>query len=77
MTKLVYVLENGMRETDYKRVQGLNYTVEYEPVVEIETPEQREKRLERIAKAQAGVAKAYAQYKALMEMEELKARRLT
>jgi hypothetical protein len=70
MTKLVYITENGTRETDYNKVKGQNYTTEYEPIKEVETPEMREARLERIAKAQAGVAKAYAEYKKLMTMSE-------
>ena len=72
MEKLVYVKSNGTKETSYKEVKGTEYTVTLEPVRENETEEMRNKRLERIAKAQAGITKAYDEYKALMAQEDVK-----
>lgn len=65
MRRLVYVTSNGTKETDYNKVKGTDYTIELEPIKDTESPEMREARLERIAKAQANVAKAYAEHKAL------------
>ena len=72
MEKLVYVMANGTKETDYNKVKGTDYTVTLEPVRENETEEMRNARLERIAKAQAGIKKAYGEYKALMAQEDVK-----
>lgn len=72
MEKLVYVMANGTKETDYNKVKGTEYTVTLEPVKEVETPEQREIRLQRIEKAKAGISKAYAEYLKLKEDENYK-----
>ena len=76
MRKLVYVTSNGAKVTDFNTVKGTEYEVTLEPIKEVESPEMREARLERIAKARAKIAKEYAefkkaqaQYKVLVNME--------
>lgn len=64
MERLIYVTVDGTKETDYNKVKGTEYKTELEPVVDVETPEMKQARLERIAKAQAGVVKAYNELKA-------------
>lgn len=72
MRTLVYVTANNTKETDYNKVKGTDYTVTLEEVKEVETPEMREVRLERIAKVQANIAKAYAEYKSNPANEDVK-----
>lgn len=72
MRTLVYVTANNTKETDYNKVKGTDYTVTLEEVKEVETPEMRETRLERIAKAQANIVKAYAEYKSNPANEDVK-----
>ena len=69
MRNLVYVTPNGTREASYNKVKGTDYTVTLEPLKEVETPEQKEIRLQRIEKAKAGISKAYAEYIKLKENE--------
>lgn len=73
MRDLVFVAPNGTKVTTKKdKVKGVEYTTELEPVKEVETPEMRELRLQRIAKAQKNIVKAYAEYKSNPANEDVK-----
>ena len=67
MEKLVYVTVDGTKETDYDKVKGTEYETTLEPVVEVETEEEKQARLDRIARRQAYIKKAYDEYKRLEE----------
>ena len=67
MEKLVYVTVDGTKETDYDKVKGTEYETTLEPVVKVETEEEKQARLDRIARRQAYIKKAYDEYKRLEE----------
>jgi hypothetical protein len=67
MEKLVYVAVDGTKETSYDKVKGTEYETTLEPVVEVETEEEKQARLDRIARRQAYIKKAYDEYKRLEE----------